>query len=730
MPHQDSTRRGPRAGLALALLCAAGLAAAQSAPPVAPVRAVTDNYFGTPVTDNYRYMENLADPEVKAWMKAQADYTRARLDALPGRKPLLDRIHSLLNNDLRRGGFQRRGDRWFYQVIQPGAQVPKLYWRDGLKGEEHLLVDPGAMGAGTSTHYALDFYEPSWDGRKIAYGVSAGGSEASTVHVMEVDSGKVLSEAIDRTSDANIAWRPDNASFFYLRFPKPGPNVAANETMYNGRTYLHVVGQHVDGEGDPVVFGRGVNPALDVPEGQGTYVVTSPDSTYALAIANHNMDNNPSTVYAAPLAQVTGAKTPWKKVADVADGVTEFHLRGQIAYLTAQKGAPRFHLLALPLATPDLRKATEIVPEGPGVLTDVRLAQDGIYLREREGAVSHLRRVSFDGKQSHAVPTPFEGNVDAPATDRSRPGGLFGERGWLQATVVLAYDPAQDRTEDTGLNPKSSIDTSAFEVHEVFATSWDGTRIPLSIMHKKGLSLDGSHPTILNGYGAYGLSLEPGLSPTRLAWLERGGVFAVAHLRGGGEYGEGWHQGGFMRTKTNTVFDFIACGQYLVDHRYTTSAKLAGQGGSAGGITVGGTMTWRPELFGVIIDDVGMSDTLRMETEPNGPPNVVEFGTTKTEDGFHSLYGMSAYAHVRDGVQYPAVIFTTGANDPRVAPWHMAKMAARVQAAKAGDRPALLRVDYDAGHGIGSSNAQIEAYLADLWSFALWQMGDADFQPK
>ena len=719
--------------LQIALALAAGLVsgafAAAPGQPVAPVRPVTDDYFGTPVVDNYRYMEDLGNADVKAWMKGQADYTRSQLDVLPGRKPLLDRVHALFNTDLVRSGFVRRGSRLFYQVTEPGAPLPRLYYRDGAKGEEHLLVDPGALGKGSTTHYALDFFMPSWDGKRLAYGLSAGGSEKSVLHVMDVQTGTVLPEAIDRTSDSQVTWRPDNRSFFYLRFPKPVPGMPANETMYNGRSYLHTLGAHTDGEGDAVVFGRGVSAKLDVPEGQGTWIVTSPDSGYALAIANHNMDANPSTVYVAPLAQVKGADTPWKKIADAGDGVTQFLLHGNTLYLLSQKDAPHFRLLSLPLAKPELAKATVLLPEGPGVLTDVEIAQDGLYTRVRDGVVSHLHRVSFDGKQSVPVPTPFEGNVSALVTDAHGAGALYSIRGWLQSTRTLTWDPAQSRSEDTGLNPAASVDTSAFVAEEVIATGDDGTRVPLSILHRKDMVADGSHPTILSGYGAYGISLEPSFTPANLAWLERGGVLAIAHLRGGGEYGEGWHMAGFKQTKLNTVLDFIGCGQYLIDHRYTTSARLAGLGGSAGGITVGGTLTRRPELFGVILDLVGLSDTLRFETEPNGPPNVVEMGSTKTAAGFHGLYAMSAYEHVRDGTPYPAVMFSTGANDPRVAPWQMAKMAARVQAATSSGRPALLRIDYDAGHGIGSSTSQRENQLADLWSFALWQMGDPAFQP-
>ena len=728
MRHSATPRR---LRLSLALLSALAANAFAGAPgqPVAPVKPVTDTYFGTSVVDNYRYMEDLADPEVKTWMKGQADYTRGQLDALPGRAALLQRVHALSNADLQRGNFVRRGNRLFYTVTEPGAPLPKLYWRDGVKGAEHLLVDPGAMGQGSATHYSLDYAMPSWDGKRLAYGISAGGSEKSVMHVMDVETGKVLAESIERTSGSIVAWRPDNQSFFYTRYVKPTPGMPANETMYNARTYLHVVGAQVDGEGDAVVFGRGVNAHLDVPEGQATWIVASPDSRWVLAIANHNDDDNPSTVYVAPLAQVKGAGTPWRKVADASDGLTKFMLHGDTLLAMSQKGAPHFRLLSMPLANPVLAKAAVVVPEGNGVLTDVEMAQDGLYTRTRDGAVSHVHRVSFDGKRSQPVPQPFEGNVNQLVADPHVPGALFSMRGWLQSTRTLAYDPAANQSTDTALNPPSSIDTSALVSEEVLATGDDGTLIPLSILHRKDMVADGSHPTILSGYGSYGLSSEPSFTATNVAWLERGGVLAIAHVRGGGELGEAWHMGGFKQTKLNTVFDFIACGQYLVDHRYTAPARLGGLGGSAGGITVGGTLTRRSDLFAVILDVVGMSDTLRFETEPNGPPNVVEFGSTKTEDGFHGLYAMSTYAHVRDGTPYTAVLFSTGANDPRVSPWQMAKMAARVQAASSSGKPALLRIDYDAGHGLGSSTSQREALLADLWSFGLWQMGDAAFQP-
>jgi prolyl oligopeptidase len=722
-------RLGPFALCATVALLAVSARAAE-APPTAPVRPVVDQYFGTDVTDNYRYMENLKDPEVQAWMKAQADHTRDLLDALPGRQALLRRIHELYNQDVWRGGVVRRGQRYFYLEIQPETPLPKLFYRDGLKGGEHLLIDPAALGKVGDVHYALDYFSPSWDGKYVAYALAAGGSEQDVIHVLEVSSGKALSEAIDRASEGHIGWRPDNTSFFYLRFPKPGPRTPPSELHYNSRAYLHVLGENVDGDADPAVFGRGVSSAVDVPEGQAAYVVTTPDSAYALAVANHNDDENPSTLFLEPLAKVTGAASPWRKIAEVGDGVTKVSAHGDKLYFLSQKGASHFRLLTTPLSRPDIAAAKVIVPDGPAVLTDFSIAREGLYVGARHAGREGLSLVSFDGTRTTPVPMPFEGTAAAPVTDPRELGLVFAATGWVHPVERLSYDPATKISSDTGLIPPSRIDTSGLEAKEAFATSYDGVRVPVSIVYKKGLRLDGSNPTILEGYGSYGIVESERFSQSVVSWVERGGVYAIAHVRGGGELGEDWHRGGFMSTKLNTILDFIACAQYLVDAGYSSPKYLAAEGGSAGGITVGGAMTWRPDLFGVILDAVGMSDTLRFETEPNGPPNVSEFGSIKTEAGFHGLYAMSAYAHVRDGVAYPSVLFMTGANDPRVSPWHMAKMAARVQAATSSGRPVLLRVDYDAGHGgIGATEDQVESMIADEQAFALWQMGVPAFTP-
>jgi prolyl oligopeptidase len=719
--------------LAVTLLsCLAASSASWSAehPPVAPVRPVTDVYFGTPVVDNYRYMENLKDPEVQAWMKAQDDYTRRELAAIPGRAALAQRVESLMGGDLRRTDFTRRGHRLFYQTAAVGENLLKLAYRDGVNGDEHVLVDPAKLSTDASRHFALDWYAPSWDGRYVAYGISEGGSEQSVLHVIDVQTGRQLAESIDRTSSCVVSWRADNRSFFYLRYPKVGPDTPLSQSEYNAVAHLHVLGQNADGDGDSAVFGRGVSPKLDVPEGQAAYVLVSPDSPYAVAVANHNMDNNPNTFYVARLADIHGADTPWKKIASPEDGVVDVQLRGDRLYALTGKDASRFKVVSAPLAHPDLSHADVVVPEGANVIDSFALGSDGIYLAERAGATFELHRTAFDGKDDRTISLPFAGAIHDLAPDAKLPGVMFELRGWVKSPRELAYAPGAAAATDTGLVPPSKTETDDLEARETFATSYDGTRIPVSIISKKGIKLDGSHPTIIYGYGSYGLSMDPSYQPAWRAWFEQGGIMTVVHMRGGGEYGDAWHRAGQKLWKINTMFDFLAGAHYMIDQGYTQSKYLVANGRSAGGIVMGGALTIDPGLFRVVLDDVGVSDTLRFETEPNGPPNVPEMGSTSTEAGFHGLYTMSAYDHIHDGTPYPAVMFTTGANDPRVSPWHMLKMTARVQAATSSGRPVLLRVDYDAGHGIGSSVKQTADRYADEWAFALWQVGAAGFQPR
>jgi prolyl oligopeptidase len=702
--------------------------AASKTPPVAPVRPVTDEYFGVKVVDPYRYMENLKDPEVAGWFKAQNDYTRAILARLPGREALVSKIKELDEAVPARVFDVRRlpNGRYFYQKRLASEDVPKIYMRNGLAGEEKLLVDPATFARSGGPHYSIDYYAPSFDGRYVAFGVSPAGSEDAVLHVLDADTGKETGDVIDRAQFGSPNWLPDGRSFLYNRLQKLGPNAAPTDRYLKSRAYLHVLG--VDPDKDPAVFGVEISPTISVRPEDIPFAATAPASSYVFAVVAHGVQIE-WTMYAAALNSLNKPHIPWKKICDVDDDVTGFDVYGEDLYLLSHKDASRFKVLHTRLSNPDLAKAEVIVPASEAVIRNLAAARDALYVQELHGGIGRLLRVAY-GSKPEPVALPFEGSVDLAATDQRVPGTLLEMASWTKAYKIYAYDPPSKQVTDTKLQPIGPYDDPKdLESVEVKAKSYDGTLVPLSIVYKRGLKLNGSNPTLLWGYGAYGITQDPAFDPKRLAWFDLGGVFAVAHVRGGGEYGEDWHLAGKGLTKQNTWKDFIACGEYLIEHKYTNSAHLGGMGVSAGGITIGRSLTERPDLFAALIDAVPASDAVRAEFSPNGPPNIPEFGSVKTEDGFKGLYAMSPYHHVKDGMAYPAVMLTTGFNDPRVISWEPGKMAARLQAATANGKPVLLRVDYEAGHGFGSTKTQRQLELADEWSFLLWQFGEPQFQP-
>ena len=707
-----------------ALLCAS---AADQSPPVAPVRNVTDTYFGTTVNDPYRYMENLADPKVAAWMKAQSDYARSVLDRIPGRKEYLARVQTLDNavaaqvSDIRR----LSNDHYFYCKRLPTDNTPKLYGREGLTGQETLLVDPDAFTKATGTPYAISFYEPSWDGKYVAYGVFAAGSEDTAIHVLETATATEIDKPIDRARFGNISWHPNGQSFFYNRLQPLQPGMPATARYQKSRVYLHVIG--ADAEKEPPVFGFGVSPLVEMDPNDIPKVDATPVSRYVVGVIDHETQER--TVYVAPLASTAKPGIPWRKVCDVGDETTKRVVRGDQIFLLTHKDAPRFKIVRTSLITPDLSGAGTVVPPSDAVVTGVATAKDGLYVQLLDGGIGRLLRVPNRGK-TEPVALPVEGSVSIAASDSRREGVLLEIKSWTKAAQIYAYDPRTKKTTNTGLQPVGPFDTPAdIESVEVKAKSYDGTMIPLSIRYKRGIKLDGSHPTALTGYGSWGMSQEPTFNPMGLAWHENGGVVAVAHVRGGGEYGDDWYKAGYKLTKPNTWKDFIACAEYLIEHKYTSPQRLAAFGGSAGGILVGRAITDRPDLFAAAIMIAGSLDMLRFETTAGGKMIVSEYGSTQTADGFKGLYEMSAYHHVQNATPYPAVMLSVGINDARVAPSDSAKTAARLQAATTSGKPVLLRVDYEAGHGVGTPKTRMEEDTADMASFLLWQFGLPAFQP-
>jgi prolyl oligopeptidase len=711
------------AGLALALAPAVlpVFGAAPTPPPPAPVRPVTDVYFGTSVTDPYRWLENLSDPEVVTFFRQQNDYTRAVIGQLGApRAKLLAQIRKLDDAGIAVYDAVRDGSSVFYMKLPKGANIARLYVRRA-GGPERLLFDPERFGH-TPSHYAVDYYSPSLDGRYVALGIAANGSEDDTLHVIDVRTGKMLPDAISRMTFDGVDWRSDGRSFYYTRMPKLGPHDPPTAERQKIRAYLHVLGR--DPDRDPLIFGYGANRAIPFTPDETAYVMVSPDSAYAVGYIVNGVQPN-VRVYATLASEATSTRARWTEVARAADDVKNVDFRGGTIYVQSYRRASRYEVLAASLAKPDLRDARTIVAAGTRVIAGIGAAADGLYVQELDGGLGRMQRVSYATGAISDVKLPYDGAISEFSTDSRLPGFIMKLGAWTRPSLIFASDG--ERLADTHLKPPIPVDFSAYTSIEVKAPSKDGTLVPLSIIYPKNMSLDGSHDAVLEGYGAYGEVLDPYFSATRLAWLERGGIFAFAHVRGGGEYGEDWHRAGMKLTKQHSIDDMVACAQYLVDRRYTTTPKLGIWGASAGGIVIGGFIDQRPDLIASAIDDVGSNNALRQEFSPNGPGNVPEFGSVKTPEGFKALYAMDAVAHVKDGAAYPAVLLETGINDPRVAPWESAKYAARLQAATSSGKPILLRVDYQAGHGYGTTKAQAEDQLADEWTFLLWQFGDPEF---
>jgi prolyl oligopeptidase len=704
-------------------------------PPVAPVKPVVDDYFGTKVEDPYRYMENLHDPSVASWFEAQNDYTRATLKKIPGRAQLLARIRELDKSVPQVGTARLPGDVYIVMKRLPDEDVFKLYLRQGTNGADRLIVDPEKVplkpeDQAKGKHNIGDF-SVSDDGRLIIVRIIPGGAETNgELRVFDIATGRQTDDVVSHGACAeglSASWLPDNRSFVYGRLQDLPAGAPAAAVRQNFRSFVHVLGTN-ESEDRPV-FGAGVVSGIDVDPSLIASVKTQPGEHYALGLLNGSVTAN-SAYYIAPVDTVGKRNTPWRKIADFSDGITDIDVHGDDLYLLSYKDASRYKVLRMDAQSPDLASAEVVVPPGQPLITGIRSAEDALYVEQVDGGIGQVLRVPY-GKapRPKEIAVPFQGKVYIGTDDRL-PGALLYVTSWTKAFRIYAYDPKADRVSDTKIQPVGPYDDPPdLESVEVKAPSHDGTLIPLSIVYRKGIKLDGSNPTLLDGYGGYGFSFDPYFSAEQLAWYEKGGIYAVCHARGGGEYGEDWHLAGKGATKANTWLDFIACAQYLIDRKYTSTPRLAGTGTSAGGILIGRAITERPDLFGAAIIRVGVLDALRFETTANGETNAPELGTTRTQDGFKSLQAMSAYHHIADHTPYPAVLLTTGSNDPRVDPWETGKMAARLQAATSSGKPILLRVDYGGGHGGGSgANAQEESE-ADSWSFLLWQFGVPGFQP-
>jgi prolyl oligopeptidase len=720
----------------IAKLFAASVVAAAivwPSPPAPPaVRPVTNTYFGTALVDPYQYFERLTDPVVQQFFKEQSDYTNAVLANLgPGRETIRQDVTRLADSGASVSSVVVAGNDIFYLERPVGANDARLMVRTN-GSDPRLLLDPDALGQtmGSTAHLSISTVLPSPDGSHVAVGIVPGGAEHEThTRIVETATGTLLPDDLPRTWFGATAWTADGKTLFYNQLPELKPGESQNDRELRSIAFRHTLGA----TSDAPVFGPGLDSKVSFVPTDLPFVVISPVSHYAIGVIAHGVQNE-QTIYVAPADDVAaGRGIAWRKVADVDDDVTSFDLLKSKMYLLTHKGASRFAVTSIDLdKNQTASDGITIVPSSQVVIQQIAVAADGLYVRGILGGLADLRRVmlSSDGTASSvaSVTLPFAGTLQEFATDPRVPGAVMGLVSWTKPLLVYSLD-ASGNVADTGIRKAPNIDTSQYTSAEVQAPSADGTMVPVSIVMKTGTKLDGTNPTYLEAYGSYGLDIDPYFLGTRFAWLDQGGVWVVAHVRGGGEYGEDWHLAGKGATKQHTIDDAIAAARYLIAQHYTSPDHLAIEGTSAGGIMVGGAITQHPELFAGALDVVGWTDGLRSEAaEPNGAGNVPEFGSPKTLPGFQALYTMDAYQHIVKGVKYPAVMALTGINDPRVAPWQPAKFVARLQAASTSGRPVLLRVDYDAGHGLlAASRRQTIDLLTDEFSFLMWQCGSPLF---
>ncbi len=696
--------------------------AAPAGPPVARTVDVVDKDFGLVVADPYRWMEGTENAAHTDWLRAQGEHAAAQLEKIPGRDKLYARLRELGLGVSAVFDVQLGGTRVFYRSFPANAQLAKLAVRDA-DGKTRILVDPEALGTAEEP-VALNAYSVSPDGKLVAYVVSKGGGEVGVLHIMDAATGKDLPDQIDRIwGEGAASWLPDSKRFFYTQLAVPQPGV---DPMTGQTARLHVLDKPVESDVDVLGRNAGATWKLAPEEWPGIWI--PPGSSWVVAYAGGARSEQRVGVAKVSELDLSGAsKTPWRTVADYADGIDWALPHGDRLYMLSYKDAPNRKIISVPLAKPDLKQARVEIAEDPNAtLAGMYGARDALYILHRANGLARLSRWPWRGKPA-PLALPYEGWAPDLATDLAKDGITFQLEGWLRPGTYFAYNPAKKKLAPNGLASSTNADVSMIVADEVEATSADGTKVPLSILHRKDVVLDGSNPTLLYAYGGYGASQLPGFSYSRVAWIERGGVYAIAHVRGGGEKGRRWQDDGSREKKMNGVRDFIACAEYLIDKKYTSAKKLAAHGVSMGGVLVGRALTERPDLFAAVQLAVGIVNPLRILVAENGANQKGELGDPATEAGYKSIFEMDPYLHVKPNTAYPAVIFTIGLNDHRVAPWMTSKMAARLRAATTSKQPILVRVDAKAGHGIGSTREQGFAERADVWSFFLQTFGEPGF---
>ena len=682
-------------------------------PPQAHVEVVTEMHHDLEVRDPYRWLENWDDPEVKSWSEAQNRYARRFLKKLPSVRTIERRVGEIIRSaSMSYYGLTWRGNKLFAMKYDPTKNQPLLvsFTSPDAPETERIIVDANTFDPTSGT--TIDWYSPSPDGRIVAVSMSSGGSESGDLYLFDIDSEQRIDEIIPRvnggTAGGDMAWIPDGSGFYYTRYPGPGERPQEDLPFYQ-QVWFHRL--HTSVQEDRRIIGeefpRIAEIGLEVDPETGNLLVT--------------LQYGDSGRFSHFLIQTTGSI---EQFTEFDDGIVQviFGPRNSL-FLISRQNAPRGKILRMTVDRLNLKRAKTIIPEAEHTVISsfsgrsrMLATSSKLYLTYQTGGPSEIR--VFD-HQGHPLPGPETLPVSSiyEITPWADENILFRNGSYVEPSAWYHFDPENTRTRKTALFSTSPVDFSDTEVVRDFAVSGDGTRIPINILRKKDIELDGSNPTLLTGYGGFGASLSPGFSAIIRLWLEQGGVYAIANIRGGGEFGESWHDAGKLTNKQNCFNDFAAAMQYLIDAGYTTPAKLAIRGGSNGGLLMGAMITQQPGLFRATVSTVGIYDMIRVELTPNGAFNIPEYGTVKNEEQFKAMFAYSPYHNVRDGTAYPSILFMTGANDPRVDPMHSRKMTARLQAATDSSAPILLRTSSDTGHGSGTPTEVLIKQLTGQYAF-------------
>jgi prolyl oligopeptidase len=683
--------------------------AASTTVPKAEKRPLEETLHGVKIVDNYRWLEDGSSPETQKWVEAEMAYTNAVLDPLPGREAIHKRLTELLSIGSISAP-QIGGKHYFYARREGMQNQPVVYVRDGADGKDRVLVDVNQLAADGTI--ALDWYQPSENGRYLVYGTSPSGSEMSTLHIVETKTGKTLPDAIERTRAASIAWLLDNSGFYYTRYPKTG-DVPAGQEMYNRHVFYHELG--TDPETDTKIFGEGRDPE--------DWPAVSLDNDGRLLLITVHQGWTKTELFLMDLKK----GTPPERITTGKNFLYSGSIYNGRLYIVTNEDAPRYRVFAAEAGNYERDDWKEIIPQTDAVLQGASVWGGKLFAQYEQNASSQLKIFDLNGDHLGDLMLPAIGTVYQSDGKWDRDEIFYGFMSFTVPPTVYRYDLKTKATTLWAKVDAPAIDPAAYEVNQEWYHSKDGTRVPMFIVNKKGLKKDGHNPTLLTAYGGFNVSLTPSFSRPAYLWMEHGGVYAVANLRGGAEFGEDWHRAGMLDKKQNVFDDMIAAAEHLIGEKYTDTDHLAIQGGSNGGLLMGAMITQRPDLFRAVVCQVPLLDMLRYQNFQIAKLWIPEYGSSDNPEQFKWLYAYSPYHRVKAGTEYPAILFMTADTDTRVDPMHAKKMAAEMQdEAKNGasqTRPILLRIESKAGHGAGKPvTKQIEEFT-DVYSFLFWQLG-------